>query len=92
LPREHGAHDEQGVGGGARRREFGNAAEDDGEYDGGEERPDDSPGDADDGLFVSDKDVAPGEEVEQLAVAPEVAPVVLLGAAGFYEEFDGDRS
>src|SRR5262249_39520919 len=32
--------------------------------------------------LVADRDVAPGEDGEQLTVLPEVAPVVALGAAG----------
>ena len=61
--------------------EFGDAAEDDGEDDHGEERTDDAPGNSHDGLLVADEDVAPGQEIKQFAVAPKVAPVVFLGAA-----------
>src|SRR5207245_2396637 len=53
----------------------------------GHERTDHRPGDADRRLLVPDGDVPPGEEVEQLAVPPEVAPVLPLGPAGLD---DGD--
>ena len=49
--------------------------------------PDGGPGNADDGLHVADKDVAPSEEAEQFAVTPQVAPVILPGASGFNDEF-----
>src|SRR5262249_54968903 len=39
------------------------------------ERLEDGPGGAEDGLLVADLDVAPGEEVEQFAVAPQLAEV-----------------
>ena len=50
--------------------------------------PDDRPGDADHRLLVADRDVAPGEDGEQLAIGPEVAPVMPLGPAGL--QHDGD--
>jgi hypothetical protein len=37
-------------------------------------------------LFVADEDVAPREKVEELAIAPEVAPVLALGLAGADDE------
>ena len=49
-------------------------------------RPNHCPDNADDGLLVSDEDVAPGEKVEQLAIAPEITPVVAFGAAGLDDE------
>ena len=67
-------------------RQFGDPAEDDRENHHGEERSEQRPDDADGGLLVADEDVAPGEEVEELAVAPQVAPVVLLRPAGFDDE------
>lgn len=46
----------------------------------------DGPGHADDGLLVTHRNIAPGEDQEQLAVTPQIAPVVLLGAAGFEDK------
>ncbi len=89
-PRQHAGKDHQGVGGGALAGELGDLAEDDGENHHGQEGPDQRPGDADDGLFVADRNVAPGEDLEELPVVPEVAPVVLLGAAGFEDGFHGE--
>ena len=45
------------------------------EDDHGQERLQDGPDDPEHGLFVADEDIAPGEEVEQLAVRPQFAQV-----------------
>jgi len=42
----------------------------------------DDPEDADGGLFVADLDVAPDEEVKELAVGPDFAETKLEEAAG----------
>jgi len=82
LPGKHGGIHEYRV-----RHPFGGKlrelAEDDGEDDHGEQRADNAPGNADDCLLVADKHITPGEKVKQLAVPPEVGPVVALGASGF---------
>ncbi len=43
---------------------------------------------ADQGLLVAHRDVAPGEDQEEVAVAPEIAPVVLFGATRLENEGD----
>lgn len=86
MPRQQaGVHHER-VGRGTFAGEFGHFAEDDGEHQHGGEGLDERPGQADDGLFVADGDVAPGEHEEEFAVSPQVAPVVFFGEAGFYYE------
>src|SRR3546814_13449277 len=44
------------------------------------------PGQSDEGLLVADRDIPPRQDKEQLAVAPEVAPVLLLCAARFDDD------
>ena len=85
-PGEHGGEDHEGIGRGAFGGQPGHLAEDHGHDDHRQERLDDGPGDADDGLLVADGDVAPGEDVEQLAVAPEVGPVLAVGPAGLEDQ------
>jgi hypothetical protein len=63
-------------------REFGEPAKHNREDHHCQERADDGPSDADDGLLVADSHIAPGEDREQLAIGPEVAPVMPLGPAG----------
>src|SRR5262249_22946955 len=82
LPGQQSGEHEQRVWDVGGRRQLGDFAEHEREHDHRDERPDQGPGDADDSLFVADEDVAPGEEIEQLAVPPKVAPVLALGAAG----------
>jgi hypothetical protein len=48
--------------------------------------PRQDPGQADESLFVAHGDIAPGEDGEEFAVAPAVAPVVTLGKAGLDDE------
>src|SRR5436309_644216 len=50
-------------------------AEDDGEDDHIDDRLDDGPGGSQRGLLVAHFDVTPGQDVEQVAVAPQVAQV-----------------
>lgn len=52
----------------------------------GQKRPEDRPGNPDNRLLVAYGDVAPGQNKEELPVAPEVHPVVFLGAAGLDNE------
>ena len=66
--------------------QFGHLAKDEGKDQHGEQGLQEGPGDADDRLLVADGDIAPGEHPEQFAIAPEVTPVVPLGAAGFEDE------
>ena len=54
---------------------FGHAAEEDAEDDHLRERLQHGPGGAEDGLLVADFDVAPDEEIEQLAIAPHLGEI-----------------
>lgn len=45
---------------------------------------------ADDGLYLADGEVAPGEHLKEFTVTPQVTPVVALGVAGFEDEFHSD--
>ena len=60
---------------------LGQAAEEKSENTHGHERLEDNPSDADDGLFVADFNVAPDEEVEELAVSPDFGEAKLEKAA-----------
>ena len=62
--------------------ELGEAAEEKSEDEHGEDGLENDPEDADGGLFVADFDVAPDEEVEELAVGPDFAEAELEEAAG----------
>jgi hypothetical protein len=72
---------EQGIGQPPRHLQVSDAVKDHGEHQHGPERPEDGPGDADDGLLVAHQAVPPGQNVEELAIAPQAAPIILLGAA-----------
>ena len=85
-PGQHAGEDQDRIGRGAVARQLREPAEDDREDHHGQERPDDRPGDADHGLLVAHGDVAPGEDREELAIVPEVRPVVALGAARLEDE------
>ncbi len=63
------------------RRQFGQAAEKDGEHAHSHERLQDYPQDADGGLLVADFDVAHGEEIEELAILPSFGEAQLEPAA-----------
>jgi hypothetical protein len=39
------------------------------------------------GQVKTERDIAPGQDYKKLPVAPEVAPVVLLRATGFDDEY-----
>src|SRR5216683_3071888 len=62
-------------------RELGEAAEKEGEDEHVEDGLENDPQDADDGLFVADFDVAPDEEVKELAVGPDFTEAKLEKAA-----------
>src|SRR4029077_20361347 len=47
----------------------------------------DRPNHADGGLFVPNRKVSPSEYVEELAIAPEISPVVFLGTSRFNQKF-----
>ena len=80
--REH--HDR--VGCAALRRQLGQRAEHHREDHHGHERPHEGPDDADHGLLVAHRHVAPGQDEEQLPVAPEIDPVLVIGAARFEDQ------
>ena len=61
-PRQQAGEDHQRVGRPRFARQLGDVAEHDREDHHGQERPDEGPGDADDGLLVAHRDVAPGED------------------------------
>ena len=86
LPRQQARKNHQRIRGRAFGRQFGDFAENEGEHHHRQKRPDQCPYQADDGLLVSDRHVAPGQHVKKLPVAPQVAPIVALGAAGFDDE------
>jgi hypothetical protein len=68
-------------------RHFGDSAKHNSKDDHREERPKNCPDDADSGLLIAHADISPSEDIEQLAVAPDVTPVVLLGATRFDQNF-----
>jgi len=82
-PGQHGRKNHQGVGGTAVAGELGDASEDDGEDGHREQRAYNGPENPDDSLLVTDGDIPPGQDQKELAVAPEISPVVFLRAAGF---------
>ena len=88
LPRQHRGEDHDRVGD-AIRGELGDAAKDESENNHREQRTQHRPENADDGLFVAHEHVAPGEEVKELAVTKEIAPVIPLGVPGFDDQFGG---
>src|SRR5262249_9664981 len=57
----------------------------------GEKGLQDDPSDADDGLLIADFNVAPHEEVQEFAVAPELAEAKLEGVAWRLDTDDGGR-
>jgi len=62
-------------------RQFRQLAEHQREYQHGQQWTTQRPHDADDGLLVAHQDIAPRQEEEQFAVAPQVAPVMALCSA-----------
>src|SRR5262249_15284713 len=62
------------------------AAEEDAEDDHRHEWLDHRPGRADRGLLIADLEIAPDEEVEQLAVLPELTQVETNPAAGWADQ------
>lgn len=86
-PGEHPGEDKEGIGGCTVGGQLGHFTEDDREDDHGEKGPNHCPGNADDGLLVANRNIPPGQDLEELPVTPEIAPVVFLGAARFD---DGD--
>ena len=82
-PRQDAGEHHERVGRVAVRRQFGDAAENDGEDQHREKGPNERPQHADDCLLIADGKVAPREHPEQFAIAPQVQPIVPLGSASF---------
>ena len=87
TPGQHAGKDHQRIGRRAVRRQLGQFAEDDREDHHGQKRADERPGGPDHRLLVAHRNVAPGQHLKQLAVLPQVAPIVALGTAGFDDGF-----
>ena len=51
------------------------------------ERPKAGPQHAEDRLLVADEQVAPGQKIIQVAIPPQIAPVMGLGLAGLDDQF-----
>lgn len=86
LPGEEAAEDDDGVGG-TLAGELGEASEDDGEDEGGDHGAQRAPQNAEYGLLVAYGEVAPGEDEDEFAVLPKVAPILTESGAGFYDGF-----
>src|SRR5690606_916114 len=84
-PGDEGDEGENRVGN-AVGRNAGEASENDRENDHRENRLDDRPADSEDGLGVADFDVAPDEEVKQVAVSGEFLEVDQLPAAFRFDD------
>ena len=84
LPRQHRGKHQHGL------RHTGSAhahhAPERNEHEHGDRRTDHRPRDADRGLLVAHGQVAPREEVHQLAITPQVAPVIGRRQARFDDE------
>ena len=72
LPRKERTIDEDWIRN-AVRRNLSELAEEQTEHNHHEERLNDGPGSAQRGLLVANLNVAPGQEVEQLAIVPQLA-------------------
>src|SRR5207237_9364045 len=83
--REAGKAERQPGGPGLRRVRV----EEEGHHDHQEQRLEDGPGDPERRLLVADEDVPPGEEEEELAVAPELAEAEAGEALRRAEDLDG---
>src|SRR5262249_40595354 len=66
--------------------QLGDFAEHDCEHHHREKGPHQRPSQADDGLLIADRDVAPGQNVEEFAVTPQISPVVALSQPRLYDE------
>ena len=69
-PRQHARKDHDRIGRGALARQVGEPAEHDRKHHHREKRANNRPGDADDGLLVADRDIAPSEDREQARDRP----------------------
>jgi hypothetical protein len=85
-PGQHAGIYHDRIGSPSLARQFGEPAEHDRKHHHRQKRPDDGPSDADDDLLVADRDIAPGEDREELAIGPEVTPVMPLGPACFEDQ------
>src|SRR5262249_30912053 len=72
-------------------RELGEPSEEKSENEHGQQRLEDNPSNADDGLLVADFDVAPDKEIEEFAITPELGEAELESSAGRLDAEDGLR-
>lgn len=89
LPRQHSGIDHDSIRGRAFGRKFGDIAEHECKDDHSEQWAEYTPQYTDYGLLIPNFDVAPAKYVEQVAVTPEVGPVVFLCPAGFDDKVVG---
>jgi hypothetical protein len=68
------------------RRQLGDTAENDGQYQHGQQRPNECPQHPDYGLLITHRQIASSEHSKQLAIAPEVEPIVTLSFTHFYDD------
>lgn len=85
-PRQHAGKDHQRIGRIAVAGQPGQAPKDHRKNHHGQEGPQHRPQHADDRLLGAHGHIAPGQDEEKLSVAPEVGPVVAVGAARFQDK------
>lgn len=68
------------------RREFSKTSENNCKHDHGQERAQDAPDYSDNGLLVANEYVAPGKEIKQFTVAPQIAPISYYAFARFQND------
>jgi hypothetical protein len=85
-PRQQASEHQHRIGCGPLAGQFGDLAEYDGENDHGQEGPHEGPGQADHRLLVTHRDIAPGENEEQLLVTKQVSPISSVGTPGLEDE------
>ena len=88
-PRQHPGENQDRIGHRAVARKLGELAENDREDRHGQSRPHNRPDDADHGLLVTHRDVAPREDGEEFAIGPDIAPVVAFRSARFENQHAG---
>jgi hypothetical protein len=86
LPGQQSRVNEQRVWRRALGRHLGEFAENHGEHDHGQQRLDERPSQAYDGLLVAHSDIAPSEHEEQFPIPPKITPVMALGHARLDDE------
>ena len=87
MPGQHGGKNHQRIRGFPFGRQFGDFAEHNGKCRHGQQWTENSPENADDGLLILDGHISPCQDEKQLAVAPEIFPVLAFSMSGFNDEF-----